>query len=147
MEIEVASTHLPRILLVEDNEEIRLLITLSLKGRYEVVSTAAIAEALHAAALQTVDLYLIDLHLGGHEDGRDCLRALRAIESGRAIPAVACTAYASPLARRTILEEGFDGLIAKPFTRTELIEGLHRILKGEVQNIDRRFELDSHGLS
>jgi CheY-like chemotaxis protein len=103
-----------RILLIEDNEQNRYLVTYLLQARgWEVVHAADGPAGLTLAATVDPALILLDIQLPGM-DGYAVARALR--ESGRldAVPVVAVTSYAMPGDRERCIEAGCDGYLEKP---------------------------------
>ncbi|HEV2702801.1 MAG TPA: PAS domain S-box protein [Steroidobacteraceae bacterium] len=67
-----------RILLVEDDPAVRDATRMLLKvDGYLVTAVSCIAEALQAAASETIDLLITDYHLGGEEVGTALITALR----------------------------------------------------------------------
>jgi CheY-like chemotaxis protein len=103
-----------RILLIEDNEQNRYLVTYLLQARgWEVHPAADGPAGLALAAEIDPALILLDIQLPGM-DGYAVARALR--ESGRldAVPVVAVTSYAMPGDRERCIEAGCDGYLEKP---------------------------------
>lgn len=118
----------PRLLIVEDHDDTRLLLETLLTEQYEAVVYAKGAEAL-AAARRAVEEdrpfegALLDISLGGGETGVDVLRALRGLDAYGAIPVVATTAFVLPGDHERFLQAGFDDYLPKPFLPEEL-EGM-----------------------
>jgi CheY-like chemotaxis protein len=67
------------------------------------------------------DILIADIGMPG-EDGYDLIRKVRrsAHEKGRAIPAIALTAYASTEDRQRSLDEGYQAHLAKPVPLRDL---------------------------
>lgn len=102
------------ILLIEDNEQNRYLLTFLLeRSGYSVRAFADGARGIEAAAAFLPALILLDIQLPTM-DGYAVARALRRIEALRAIPIVAVTSYAMPGDREKALEAGCTGYIEKP---------------------------------
>ncbi len=119
----------PRVLLVEDDESTRLYVRYALKGfDLEVAADAdeALALAASATADRPYDVALIDINLGGSFGGVELVPRLRQMRSCEETRFVAMTAYALPGDKRRFLGAGFDGYLAKPFTR----DALWGVLKG-----------------
>ncbi len=102
------------ILVVEDNERNRKLVqdVLEFAGM-RVITASTAAEGVVAAKEHIPDLLLMDVGLPD-EDGRSALSKLRADPVTAKIPVVAVTAYAMAGDRKSLLDHGFDGYIAKP---------------------------------
>ena len=116
------------VLVVDDDEDARLLLQMTLTGYGAVVTTAASArEALAAIERSVPHVVLSDIGMP-HEDGYDLLRRLRARspENGGAIPAIAVTAYASAADRSSTQAAGYQAHVA----------GLERL--GDVARLVRR---------
>jgi PAS domain S-box-containing protein len=121
-------TSRPRALVVEDNADTRRLIALTLEPYYDVEPTANAEEALALARRAWFDVLLIDVNLGTGLSGLDLLRELRAMSAYAYVPALAVTALTHPHDRERILNHGFDGYLAKPFTRREMVEATDGVL-------------------
>lgn len=117
----------PKVLIVEDNPEIRTMMSLTLRSEFDVGTAGTFDQAMEATEGRSYDVLLVDIDLGGDRSGVDLLRRLRA-EGYRDTPMIACTAYALPGDRERFLQHGFDDYIGKPFTRKQLISVLRRAL-------------------
>ena len=82
-----------RILIVEDDPHIQLLLRHLLRPWFHLDLAVNVDEALDIAAENPFDLFLIDINLGELRTGVDLLGLLRRIPAYDATPAVACTAY------------------------------------------------------
>jgi signal transduction histidine kinase/ActR/RegA family two-component response regulator len=105
------------VLVVDDEEDARVLLQTALSGYGADVSTAAsVAEALTAIDRRPPHVLLSDIGMP-NEDGYALIRRLRAraADAGGMIPAVAITAYASPRDRHEAVASGYQAHIAKPF--------------------------------
>ena len=120
-----------RVLVVEDNVSVRLLLSHVLKNTYDVEIATGVEEALTKAAAQVFDALILDINLGEGRTGVDLLRALRQQAAYRSVPALACTAYALPADREHLLEAGFDEYASKPFTKERILEALARMFSQE----------------
>ena len=113
------------VLLAEDNPVNALLIRELLRRRgHAVHAVTSGAAAVSAAAAQSFDLILTDIHMPGM-DGVAAARAIRADElrAGRArVPIVALTADAMETGKRACQEAGMDGFLTKPVDPAELEE-------------------------
>jgi signal transduction histidine kinase/CheY-like chemotaxis protein len=114
-----------RILVVDDEADVRELITYILEAcGTEVLAAASADEAIAALTRSStaIDVLISDIGMPD-EDGYTLLRRVRALkpENGGKIPAIALTAYARTEDRRTALLAGFQCHIAKPVEPAELI--------------------------
>jgi signal transduction histidine kinase/ActR/RegA family two-component response regulator len=112
-----------RALVVDDEEDARVLVESALERESAHVHTAASASAaLEYLAHQDVDVVISDLAMPG-EDGYTLLRRVRAseLQRVRTLPVVALTAYARADDRTRALAAGFQAFISKPVDLDELI--------------------------
>ena len=80
----------PTILVVDDEEKIRRLLTLNLRKDYRVLSSENVPEAIEHLEREPVDVVLTDLKLPG-EDGIALLQRIKTFDSS--IPVILITAY------------------------------------------------------
>ncbi|WP_442872365.1 ATP-binding protein [Corallococcus sp. NCRR] len=110
-----------RILLVDDNADLRTYVTGLLKHGFPHVETARHGqEALEQARVRPPDLILSDVMMPVL-DGFGLVRALRADERTRAIPIILLSARAGDEATVEGLESGADDYLVKPFSARELL--------------------------
>ncbi|WP_157266943.1 ATP-binding protein [Azohydromonas aeria] len=117
--------HLPpteraRVLLVEDNADMRGYVARLLSPGFDVEAVADAQAALAAVQQQVPELVLADVMLPGL-DGLALLQALRARESTRELPVILLTARASEDSRVHGMQSGADDYIVKPFSARELV--------------------------
>lgn len=116
----------PRILIVDDDRDIRSLLAEQLEG-YGL--TALLAEDGRAMRRmldrETIDLVVLDLNLP-REDGLTLCRDLRAKS---ALPVIMLTARAEPIDRILGLEMGADDYVPKPFEPRELVARIRNVLR------------------
>jgi len=112
----------PTILIVDDDESLRLLcrVNLELEG-YNVLEAQSVADAEDAIGAGTVDLFLLDIHVGA-DDGLALMRSLRAREHGA--PVVLFTGSAV-FDAETMAEA--DGIVPKPFRLEQLLDVVRRL--------------------
>jgi signal transduction histidine kinase/DNA-binding response OmpR family regulator len=109
-----------RILLADDNADMRDYVTRLLRDRWSVETVADGAAALERARETLPDLILSDIMMPGL-DGHQLLRALRADERTRGIPVIFLSARAGEEARVEGLAAGVDDYLVKPFSARELL--------------------------
>ena len=71
---------------------------------------------------------LLDINLGTPINGEHVMRRLRLLDAYERVPIIAFTAYGLPGDRDRFLNAGFDGYLAKPFTRDQLLTTLRHAL-------------------
>jgi signal transduction histidine kinase len=109
-----------RILLADDNADMREYVTRLLGERYRVVAVANGEEALEAALADPPDLILSDVMMPTL-DGFGLLEKLHAHAVTRTIPVVLLSARAGEESRVEGLGAGADDYLVKPFTARELL--------------------------
>jgi len=112
-----------RVLVVEDDEDARALLTTVLEGAGARVSTAPSAAAgFELLKRLRPDVLVADIGMPG-EDGYGLLRRVRALAPGEggATPAAALTAYARPEDRAQTLAAGYQMHIPKPVIPATLV--------------------------
>jgi signal transduction histidine kinase/CheY-like chemotaxis protein len=110
------------ILLVEDEEDTRMMIAAALRGfGAQVTAVDSAAAAFAALELSTPAVVVSDIAMPG-EDGCSFIARLRSggVERIRNVPAVALTAYARDEDRTRILACGFGYHLAKPVDPVEM---------------------------
>jgi two-component system, OmpR family, KDP operon response regulator KdpE len=115
-----------RILIVDDETQIRRALDINLRAHgYDVALAATGEEALTEAAASVPDLVLLDLGLPGL-DGVDVIRGLRGWTS---IPIIVLSARHTDASKVAALDAGADDYITKPFSINELLARLRASLR------------------
>lgn len=109
-----------RILVVDDNADLREHLVRLLTPRYDVEAVVDGEDALQAVRRQKPDLVLSDVMMP-RLDGLGLVRALRADPKTRTVPVVLLSARAGQEASVEGLEAGADDYLSKPFTAVELL--------------------------
>jgi CheY-like chemotaxis protein len=118
-----------RILVVDDDDDTRELVTRVLEARgAEVVAAASADEAWVAFERSVPDAMLVDIAMPV-EDGFSFIRRVRACppDKGGRVPAAALTARVIVQDRLESLRAGFQSHMAKPVDPDELVEVLARL--------------------
>ena len=119
---------MPTILLVEDNEMNRDMLSRRLQRRgYEVVIAVDGREGVEMARAGGYDLILMDMSLPGL-DGWDATRRLRADPDRITTPIIALTAHAMAGDRERALEAGCDDYDTKPIELPRLLSKIEALL-------------------
>jgi len=120
-----------RILLVEDNELNRDMLSRRLTKRgYEVEVAADGREGIYMADTYSPDLILLDLSLP-EMDGFEVLKHLKQDSRMKSIPVIALTAHALVTDRRRALAAGFDDYDIKPIEMPRLLQKMNTLLSKE----------------
>ena len=102
-----------RVLLVEDNDDARVMLQRILQAHGHLVSAARDARAgLEAASAGSPNVALVDIGLPGM-DGYEFARAMRE-RLGQGVRLIAVTGYGTDNHRRRAAEAGFDAHLTKP---------------------------------
>jgi two-component system cell cycle response regulator DivK len=119
---------MPKILLVEDNEMNRDMLSRRLQRKGYIVVTAHDGEQGHLLAhSERPDIILMDISLPVM-DGWEVTRLLKANEATRHIPIIALTAHALVTDRAKAFEVGFDDYDTKPVEFGRLNEKIDNLL-------------------
>ena len=117
-----------KILLVEDNEMNRDMLSRSLQRRgYEVVIAVDGAEGVALASSENPDLVLMDMSLPVM-DGWEATKTIKANPNTNTIPVIALTAHAMSGDRAKALEAGCDDYDTKPIELSRLLEKIKAFL-------------------
>lgn len=123
------TTSCRRLLIAEDNEINQIVVSAMLEllgAEYDIVANGA--ECLAALETREYAMILMDISM----PVLDGLRATEKIRQGGSpyagIAVFAMTANTGPEERATFIRAGFNGVLAKPFTRAELTETLAGVL-------------------
>ena len=119
-----------RVLVVDDEEDTRMLLLLALSQYGAEVFTASNADdAMAEIERHKPDVLLSDIGMP-HEDGYTLIRRVRAQPSrGANIVAVALTAYATDQDRSDAMAAGFQAHVAKPFEPYEVARLVARLTR------------------
>jgi len=110
----------PRVLLADDNADMREYVSRLLLGRFEVQAVADGHAALDAARADPPDVILTDVMMP-RLDGFGLLRALRENPTTAAIPVIMLSARAGEESRIEGVQAGADDYLIKPFSARELV--------------------------
>jgi two-component system, cell cycle response regulator DivK len=117
-----------RVLLVEDNELNRDMLSRRLQRRgFEVMIAADGEQGVAMAAAEQPDLVLMDMSLPVL-DGWEATRRLKAESDTRRIPIIGLTAHAMAADRDKCLEAGCDEYDTKPVELGRLLVKIERLL-------------------
>ena len=116
-----------KILIADDEQGIRLIISRLLEEEYIVLEAADGEEAIDIAKGQQPVLILMDLMMPKMDGYAACL-SIKADQATKGIPVVMLTAVGHELNKKYAKEMGADGYITKPFTRESLLEEMRRLL-------------------
>ena len=117
-----------KILLVEDNEMNRDMLSRRLKRRgYEVSIAVDGAEGLKKTSSELPDLILMDMSLPVI-DGWEATKSIKANPATQSIPVIALTAHAMSGDRQKALDAGCDDYDTKPIELSRLLSKIKTFL-------------------
>jgi two-component system cell cycle response regulator DivK len=120
---------MPKILLIEDNEQNRDALARRLQRRgYDVIMAADGQQGIAMAQSELPDLILMDLNLPD-VDGWEATQIIKKTPKTQAIPIMAMTAHAIAGDQERALQAGCDDYHAKPVEFTRLLEQIEALLK------------------
>jgi two-component system phosphate regulon response regulator PhoB len=119
----------PRILFVEDESDLALLLTYNLEAEgYNVESVGRGEEAELHLAKNELDLVILDWMLPD-VSGLEVCRRLRARENTRTLPVIIVTARGEEAERVRGFSVGADDYVVKPFSVPELMARVRALLR------------------
>ena len=125
---------MPRVLLVEDNEMNRDMLSRRLLRRgFQVVLAEDGQAGVDMAATESPDIILMDMSLPVL-DGWEATRRLKARPETQAIPLIALTAHAMAGDRDRALQAGCDDYDTKPIEFDRLMEKIDRLLTANLSS-------------
>jgi two-component system phosphate regulon response regulator PhoB len=125
----MAKPAMPRILVIEDEDDIRQVLDYNFRqAGYEVLLTARGYDGLRSAREAAPDLVLLDLMLPDLS-GTEICRAIKNDAATRHIPVVMLTARGHELDRVVGFEVGADDYVTKPFSVRELTLRVRAVLR------------------
>jgi CheY-like chemotaxis protein len=117
-----------RILIAEDEPDIRELVAFTLRfAGHEVTTTANGEEALHQASQLIPDIIIMDVRMP-RMTGYDACRAMKADNTLKDIPVVFLSAKGQDSEIQTGLDAGAEEYLLKPFAPDQLAERVKTIL-------------------
>ena len=120
---------MPRILIVEDEAQIREMIHFVLEQEsFDVTEASNAQEARNQLASHPIDLILMDWMLPGRS-GLEYTRELKQRSDTQNIPVIMLTARAEEISKIDGLNSGADDYITKPFSPRELIARIRAVLR------------------
>jgi two-component system, chemotaxis family, response regulator PixH len=116
-----------KVLVVEDSQSERDLITLYLeKNNYRVISASNAEDGMELAAKEKPDAIITDITMEGI-NGFEFCRLLKVYPDTEKIPIIACTARDRDLDRMWGQKQGIDFYITKPYSQEELVKAIESV--------------------
>jgi two-component system, cell cycle response regulator DivK len=119
-----------KVLVVEDNPDIRSLLLVQIKWMgFTPITASTGKEALEIATSEKPDLILMDFLMPGM-DGWEATRMLRSNPETKDIPILATTALSRPADLKSCIDAGCNDYIVKPFSVLDLQKKISELLVG-----------------
>ncbi len=117
------------IVILEDDEDIRELFYILLQEHgFEIHLFSQVFENLADVERLAPDLFIIDLFIGGTQEGWDFVHSLKAHPSTAHIPLILCTAGKLTSEQQSTTESFGIPILYKPFELDELHLLVHRLM-------------------
>jgi len=117
-----------KILIIEDTENNRVLLTRRLRPRgYDIITAEDAEKGLLLVESERPDLVLMDVGLPGM-NGWDATRQLKSNPATKHVPVIALTAHAMDGDREKAIAAGCDEYEIKPIDFNRLFEKIDRLL-------------------
>ena len=122
---------MPRLLIVDDNEQNREVLSRRLRRRgFDVLLANDGRVAVEMAGAERPDLILMDMNMP-HLDGWEATRQIKAHAEVAAVPVIGLTAHALEGDRERALEAGCADYHTKPVDFAKLMAQIEALLQGE----------------
>jgi two-component system alkaline phosphatase synthesis response regulator PhoP len=118
-----------KILIVDDEAGIRLMVARMLGADYTVLEAADGEEGVELTRLHKPSLVLMDIMMPG-KDGYSACHEIKTDPQTQSIPVVMVSAIGHKLNEKLSAEVGADGYITKPFSVEGLLEAINRYVPG-----------------
>jgi two-component system KDP operon response regulator KdpE len=129
------------ILVVDDEPQIRKLLTTGLQGYgHEVLTAAGGEEALTLVAQRRPDLVVLDISLGRSPDGLEVCRRLREWSH---VPIIMLSVRSDDATKVRSLDAGADDYLTKPFSMEELRARIQAVARRTVRGTDETASAES----
>ena len=118
----------PKVAVVEDNPDNRMLVEALLEDRYDLSEYETGLEAVEGLPNNIPDVVLLDIMMP-EMDGTEVLAWLRVQDTLKHLPVIALTAHAMAGDREKFLSIGFNDYVTKPILDEDLlIDAIERCL-------------------
>jgi signal transduction histidine kinase/DNA-binding response OmpR family regulator len=124
--ISINISNYPRLLIIEDNQEMIEYLSALLQGEYQIIHARNGTQGAELAKIHIPDIILSDVMMP-EKDGYQVCRELKNDIRTDHIPVILLTAKADYESRITGLECGADAYLTKPFDKKELMVSLHSL--------------------
>lgn len=123
-----SNKNLPKILVVDDDETSRNVMSRFLAGQYLSVCVEDANEAIVRANNEQYDAVLMDINLGKGMNGLEATKIIRKLAGYKEVPIIAVTAYAMKGDKEEFLAAGCSEYISKPFSKAQFLPFIQKVL-------------------
>lgn len=117
-----------RVMIVDDNEELRGFLALCLtEAAVDAVAARDAADALRQIESEKFDALVID-SIMENSDGLALVEQIRKIKNGRSVPIIMMSTISTALARRMATSAGCSEFLVKPFGQMQFIEQVKNLM-------------------
>ena len=117
-----------KVLVVDDEENVRHLLRSMLGNKYTVLEAKDGEVAIDIARSQRPDIILMDIMMP-NIDGYTACYTIKQDPATKTIPVVMVTAVGQELNKKLANEMGASGYVTKPFTSQELLDTIDQFLR------------------
>jgi DNA-binding response OmpR family regulator len=115
------------ILILEDDDSIRRMVTVLLEARgFSVLAASNGKDALDWAQVRPPDVAVLDLAMPGIYDGFEVIRRMRGSPATARTPIIVLSARDDEASRTRAKDGGADSFLAKPFSPGALLREIER---------------------
>ena len=118
-----------KILAVEDDSFARNLLSKILMNKYDVDYAVNDYTTMNCIDTHQYDLILMDINLGEGRNGLELTKEIKVLSNYKHVPIIAVTAFAMQNEKEKFLNEGFDGYIAKPYHKQDILNIINKFIK------------------
>ena len=119
-----------KILIVDDRQEVRELVEVTLRVKdYRILQASSGEAALETVKAENPDLILMDIMMPGGIDGLETTRIIKNDPETKGCIVIMLTAKGQQVDREKGLEAGADDYFVKPFSPLDLIRKVEEVLK------------------
>lgn len=129
VDMPIISARKPKLLHIEDNDQISFLLQLYLKDRYDIESVQTGELALQKIQKNVYDLIILDIHLGEGMNGFETSKKIREVSRYKFTPIIALTTNDYHSIREDCMYSMVNAYIKKPFTKPYLMNAIDELDK------------------
>jgi len=134
---EVDRSHFYRILLVEDNEELLMLMETLLSNHFNILKATNGAAALDIISKEPIDLIVSDVSMP-EMDGNELTRQIKTTPEWSHLPIILISAKAHEEDRKASMLLGADDYVTKPFRLGDLELRINNIIENRIRIVGER---------